>query len=64
MIDPGSQNGFEDANGLDVRAGDRVLYTINGRKGLLMEALQDGDAYVQWDDGLRGEVKWRHLLKS
>lgn len=28
---------------------------------MLDECLQDGDAYVTWDDGTFGTVKWNHL---
>lgn len=55
--------GFEDRNGNDVKAGDKVLYLINGRKATLDEALQDGDAYVTYEDGTHGNIKWNHLIK-
>jgi hypothetical protein len=42
-------------------AGDRVRYTINGRTGVADEFLSDGDAFVTWDDGIYGTVKWHHL---
>jgi hypothetical protein len=47
------------ANGM--KAGDRVCYTIDGRTGIADEFLHDGDAFVTWDDGTFGTVKWYHL---
>lgn len=54
---PGSKNG---ANGM--KPGDRVIFTLDGRRGVAEEFLQDGDAYVTFDDGKRGSVKWNHLV--
>jgi hypothetical protein len=48
----------------EVRAGDHVIYLIDGRKGTLDECLHDGDAFVTWDDGTFGVVKWHNLAPS
>lgn len=48
------------ANGM--KAGDRVIYTIDGRHGVANEFLHDGDAFVTFDDGEFATVKWRNLL--
>ena len=45
-------------------AGDRVIYQIDGRRGVADEFLCDGDAFVTWDDGTCGTVKWNHLQKE
>lgn len=45
----------------EVHSGDRVVYLIDGRAGVLDECLHDGDALVSWDDGTCGEVRWRNL---
>lgn len=42
-------------------AGDRVRYTIDGRTGVADEFTHDGDAFITWDDGTFGTVKWNHL---
>lgn len=47
------------ANGM--RNGDRVRYKIDGRTGVADEFLHDGDAFVTWDDGTFGTVRWHHL---
>lgn len=44
-----------------MRAGDRVVYQIDGRHGIADEFLPDGDAFVSFDDGSYGTVKWNHL---
>lgn len=44
-----------------MKAGDRVIYTIDGRTGIADEFLQDGDTFVVWDDGSFDTVKWNHL---
>ena len=46
-----------------MEAGDRVRYGIDGRTGIADEFLHDGDAFVTWDDGTFGTVKWSHLEK-
>lgn len=56
------KGGFYDANDALVTEGDYVEH-IDGRKGTLIEALQDGDADIKWDDGKFGQVKWRNLIK-
>jgi hypothetical protein len=45
----------------EVHSGDHVIYLIDGRTGVLDECLPDGDAFVTWDDGGFGTVKWHHL---
>lgn len=45
----------------EVHSGDHIIYLINGQKGTLDECLHDGDAFVTWDDGSFGTVKWHHL---
>lgn len=44
--------------------GDRVIYAIDGRRGIAGEFLQDGDVYVKFDDGTGREVKWNNLRKE
>ncbi len=60
--DHDTRGGFYDGNDKLVTAGDHVEY-IDGRKGILIEALQDGDADIQWDDGTFGMIKWHNLCK-
>lgn len=52
---PGNHSGA-----IGLKAGDRFIYT-DGRRGRLDECLQDGDAFVTWDDGTCDTVKWNHL---
>lgn len=47
-----------------VRAGDHVIYLIDGRTGVLDECLHDGDAFISWDGGTFGTVKWHNLAPS
>lgn len=47
---------------LGMQSGDWVRYTVDGRTGIAMEFLQDGDAYVMWNDGTTGCVKWHNLV--
>lgn len=50
------------ANGVNgMKAGDRIIYTIDGRHGTADEFLYDGNAFVTFDDGTYGTVKWNHL---
>lgn len=53
----GSRSG---ANGM--KAGERVIYTIDGRHGRADEFLHDGDALVAFDDGTNATVHWNHLV--
>lgn len=46
-----------------INAGDRVSYDIDGRRGVMDEALSDGEALMTWDDGTFGIVNWNHLTK-
>jgi len=48
----------------DMKAGNRVIYTLDGRRGVADEFLQYGDTYITWDDGTFGNVKWRLLVKE
>src|ERR1700726_1906267 len=48
----------------EVHAGDHVISLITGKTGKLDECLQDGDAYVTWDDGSFAAAKWNHLAPS
>ena len=59
----GNNGGFTDFNEQKVKAGDKVLYVIDGRTATLDEAFHDGDAFVTFDDGAYDTVKWRHLQK-
>lgn len=64
---PRNKSSFQDRNGVQVKAGNRVIYVIDGRKGVIDEALRDGDAFVTFDlgdDGQYATVKWRHLVKE
>ena len=47
------------ANGM--KAGDRIVYVIDGRCGVADEFLHDGEAFVTFDDGSYETVKWHHL---
>lgn len=58
---PGNRSAGNVGGQNEVRSGARVRYVIDGRTGILDECLHDGDAYVTWDDGSFGEVKWHHL---
>jgi hypothetical protein len=58
------KGGFTDALGQSVRAGDPVEYRFGARRGVLTEALQDGDAEVFFEDtGEHEIVKWKNLCK-
>ena len=48
------------ANGM--KAGDRVVYTIDGRAGTADEVMHDGDCLMTFDDGSFEVVKWNHLV--
>ncbi len=58
-----NRGGFTDGNGNEVREGDKVLYAIGHRRAVLHEALHDGDAFITFEDGTFGTVKWRLLCK-
>ncbi len=60
---PGNKNGFHDGFDEKVEEGDKVFYTVDRRIATLDEALQDGDAFVTFEDGSYGTVKWRNLVK-
>jgi hypothetical protein len=46
---------------LGMKAGDRVIHSIDGRCGTADEFLHDGEVFVSWDDGCFGTVLWNHL---
>ena len=48
---------------LGMSPGDQVVHDLTGRRGILRECLQDGDAYVDFYDKSDGNVKWNHLTK-
>jgi hypothetical protein len=64
MFDITTKSGFTDGNNRHVESLDVVEYRFGKRRGILMEALQDGDAYVAFRDTKKIElVKWCHLCK-
>jgi hypothetical protein len=59
-----NDNGFTDGDGKSVKALDVVEYRFGRRRGILMEAMHDGDAFVYFRDTKQLEtVKWHHLCK-
>lgn len=59
-----NDNGFTDGNNQSVRALDVVSYEFGKRRGILLEALHDGEAFVLFRDTKKIEcVKWHHLCK-
>lgn len=54
-IGPNAEPGRSGGNGM--RSGDRVEHR-DGRKGVAVEFLSDGDALVTWDNGSHGVVRW------
>lgn len=63
-FDIDDRSGFTDANGRQVRCLDVVEYQFGARRGILLEALQDGDAFVAFRDTRKVEnVKWIRLCK-
>ncbi len=63
MSIPYETNGFTDHAGNHVLPGDRVFYSLRSVEGKLLEALQDGDASIELDDGKILFVKWHRLTK-
>lgn len=58
------KGGFTDTNNRKVSVGDLVEYRFGARRGILQEALQDGDAGVVFLDINQAEVvKWIYLCK-
>lgn len=47
----------------DMSAGDRICLKSDGREGVADEFLSDGDAFVSFDDGTFGTVRWNDLQK-
>ncbi len=59
-----NKSGFTDGSGIRVKALDVVEYRFGKRRGILMEAMHDGEAYVIFRDNQQCEVvKWHHLCK-
>lgn len=56
-------NGFRDSNDNLVLPGDRVWYSLRNVEGVLIEALHDGDASIELEDGKILFVKWHRLTK-
>lgn len=56
---PGNKSGA-----CGMKAGDRIIYAIDGRHGRCDEFLSDGDAFVVFDEGSYETVKWNHLEKE
>lgn len=54
---------FIDRNEAEVKQGCRIKYLIDGREGILDEALHDGDAFVTFDGNIWETVKWSKLVK-
>lgn len=55
---------FTDGNEEKVGALDVVSYRFGKRRGILLEVLHDGDAFVLFRDTKKVEqVKWRNLCK-
>lgn len=57
------KGGFIDGNGRNVGSGDKVSYRFSDQLATLNEALQDGDAYITYEDGTNACVKWINLAK-
>lgn len=57
----GHRNGGTNKFGQTMEAGCRVRNPFNGKVGVADEFLQDGDAYISYDDGTFDTVKWYHL---
>lgn len=54
---------IKESGALGMKAGDRFVHA-DGRRGVLDEFLPDGDAFVTWDDGSFGIIKWREAGRS
>lgn len=64
IYDITSTAGFQDHNGQHVKGLDVVEYQFGQRRGILMEALSDGEAFVLFRDTKEVEaVHWHHLRK-
>jgi hypothetical protein len=57
----GRRNGGTNKHGVSISAGDRIRNPFNGKCGIADEFLQDGDAYITYDDGTHDCVKWHNL---
>lgn len=65
MIGPAflGRGGFTDGNDRQVESLDVVQYH-DGRRGIMLEALSDGDAYVLFRKTFKIEcVRWKQLCK-
>lgn len=61
-LQKGYENGFQDGSGRHAEPLDVVEYRFGCRRGILMEAMHDGEAYVLFRDTKLIEiVKWCHL---
>lgn len=56
-----TKSGANSGSAFELNAGDRFIYEIDGRHGRADEFLQDGDAYVLFDDGTYDCIKWNHM---
>lgn len=64
MFDITRDSSFTDGNDEKVKPLDVVSYKFGKRRGILLEVLQDGDAFVIFRDTKKVEiVKWCHLCK-
>jgi hypothetical protein len=59
-----NRSGFTNSYGDEINSGDRVVSRLDGRQGVMDEALHDGDAFVTWDDKTFGTVKWNSLARQ
>jgi hypothetical protein len=46
---------------IGMKAGDRFVYLIDGRRGIADEFLHNGDAFVTFDDGSHETIKWNWM---
>lgn len=64
MFDIAAKSGFTDGNREHVESLDVVEYRFGKRRGILLEAMHDGEAFVAFRDTKKVEVvKWHHLCK-
>lgn len=59
---PGNKSGGVGADGNTIRAGQLMIHLPDYRNCTLDECLSDGDAFVTWEDGSYGTVKWKSLF--
>jgi hypothetical protein len=64
MARPGNNSGIMEKPGVyALRAGDRII-SQDGRRGVADEFLQDGEAYVSFDDGTCACVRWQQISRE